>query len=99
MQKKDNLIINSNKKVFNNVLGDLSRDQNQVVKFNKEKAYKLLDQVKASLKEGKNKLIFEDVNGSFKKQYKYDLSYAKEVLISLSRKKLINDEDLKGLDL
>ena len=52
MQKKDNLIINSNKKVFNNVLGDLSRDQNQVVKFNKEKAYKLLDQVKTSLKEG-----------------------------------------------
>ena len=99
MQKKDNLIINSNKKVFNNVLGDLSRDQNQVVKFNKEKAYKLLDQVKASLKEGKNKLIFEDVNGSFKKQYEYDLSYAKEVLISLSRKKLINDEDLKGLDI
>ena len=33
------------------------------------------------------------------KQYEYDLSYAKEVLISLSRKKLINDEDLKGLDL
>ena len=83
MQKKDNLIINSNKKVFNNVLGDLSRDQNQVVKFNKEKAYKLLDQVKDSLKEGKNKLIFEDVNGSFKKQYEYDLSYDKEVLISL----------------
>ena len=99
MQKKDNLIINSNKKVFNNVLGDLSRDQNQVVKFNKEKAYKLLDQVKDSLKEGKNKLTFEDENGSFKKQYEYDLSYAKEVLISLSRKKLINYEDLKDLDL
>ena len=59
MQKKDNLIINSNKKVFNNVLGDLSRDQNQVVKFNKEKAYKLLNQVKASLKEGNPATVTE----------------------------------------
>ena len=97
MQNKNHLFKNPTKNKLNNVLGDLSRDENQVVKFNKEKAYKLLDLVKISLKEGRNKFIFEDVNGSFKKEYEYDLQYAKEILISLSRKKLIKHDDLREL--
>ena len=37
MQNKNHPYKNPTKNKLNNVLGDLSRDENQVVKFNKEK--------------------------------------------------------------
>ena len=83
---------------FNNVFDRSSLSQNNMITFNKDNAQTFLEKVRESIEKDKIKFNFEDMLNGKTTNYEFKLTYAKEVLQSLVRKKLIRKEDFEALD-
>ena len=78
-------------------VSDLS--QKNMLTFNKDNAQIFLEKLRDCVKKEKTEFNFEEIINNKKTNYEFKLSYAKEVIRSLVRKKLVREEDLDFLDL
>ena len=78
-------------------VSDLS--QKNMLTFNKDNAQIFLEKLRDCIKKEKAEFNLEEIINNKKINHKFRLSYAKEVIRSLARKKLVREEDLDFLDL